>query len=480
MESRQGDHHPRVGQPRGHPMAMRIPSAPKTVFSKPAEANISLLDLTTAPTTTSPLPLVFRHDEPFWSHISTAPEPKVRIISIWCGNSVRPLGITQSTMHALIDRYDIGIEFLDLVHSFGEKAHVSDVGHGGATVYKRANGAYDMHYSLPYVENYAPQGKPPKYTDRSLCVFNRYSPGSDGEHLWIFLYPERNGEAQQRVHAAASLGIDWCRNPQYLHLTVLAAYMGNWRWYIRTIGEEVENVTNRVTVSRFSEETDYSQVLDWLIRMSRQREILLPVAPKLRVVQKILRKLVDMDTTLAPNPPGRSANAAGVHRTSDYLAFYLQRVEGHLLGLQALEGKVQSTLDLLEVAVDLGNRDTTAQINKKMLKLTSHSVDDSAAVRIITFLTMLYLPPSFVSTFLGMQLFSFENADGTERFGISKHFWVFVALCLPLSTATFFSWRIFWARQRRKRVAQEREQQGQGVLGKDVEAVGVGPGQEGG
>ncbi|KAL2827123.1 hypothetical protein BJY01DRAFT_262083 [Aspergillus pseudoustus] len=376
-------------------------------------------------------------------------------------------------MQSLIDRYGIGVEFIDLVHSFGEKAHIADAGHGGPTVFKRANGAYDMHYLIPYVENFGPAGRPPKYTDRRLGVFHRFSPGSETENLWIFLWPERKGEARKRVEsAAASLGLEWCQNPHNLHLTVLAAYIGNWRWYIRMIGNEVENITNHVTVSRFSEDTDYKQVLGWLVQMSAQRELLVPISARLKVVQKILHELADMHVSLSPpspSSPPRLADSDNDHQTSNYLAFYSQRVEGHLLSLQVLENKLQNTFDLLEVAVDLGNGDTTGQINKKMLKLTTHTVDDSAAVRIITFLTMMYLPPSFVSTFLGMDLFSFRDSAGTDRFTISKYFWIFVVLCLPLSTATFVSWRVFWNRQKQKRVQGQRQWKGQGQGGSEKE-----------
>ncbi|KAL4798758.1 hypothetical protein BDV19DRAFT_336776 [Aspergillus venezuelensis] len=53
-----------------------------------------------------------------------------------------PLLITQSAMQTLLDWYYIGEEFLDLVHSFGRKPHISDAGHGRMTVHRRRSGAY--------------------------------------------------------------------------------------------------------------------------------------------------------------------------------------------------------------------------------------------------------------------------------------------------------------------------------------------------
>jgi hypothetical protein len=49
------------------------------------------------------------------------------------------------------------------------------------------------------------------------------------------------------------------------------------------------------------------------------------------------------------------------------------------------------------VALGLKNQDTTVGINNKMLKLTNETFDDNATVRVVTLVTLIYLPASFVS-----------------------------------------------------------------------------------
>lgn len=51
----------------------------------------------------------------------------------------------------------------------------------------------------------------------------------------------------------------------------------------------------------------------------------------------------------------------------------------------------------LSVALSLKNQDTTVGINNKMLKLTNETFDDNATVRVVTIVTLIYLPASFVS-----------------------------------------------------------------------------------
>ncbi|KAL4812110.1 hypothetical protein BDW67DRAFT_188990 [Aspergillus spinulosporus] len=425
-------------------MRIQTPLLQPPVFcAGPRATNISVVDVHDG----LPIdPRIFRDDEQFELHITSVPEPKVRIISISSKISIKPLEITQSSMHTLLNRYDIGIEFLDLVHSFGQKPHISDAGHGGMSVRRRTDGAYDTQYLLPCIADCS-RGGSMKWTDRWLGVFHRFSPepNGHGRNLWIFLHANYNSEAQNRIQS--TVHSDLSQHPQSLHLAALSSYIGNWRWYIRSLGEEVESMANNVMVSEFRDETKHDQALKWLVNLSTLREKLYPLPGKLRVTHQILRKLDEMNHIFHHHQPDDNPIFVDM---ADTLAFYLQRVEGQLQSLQALDNKLQSTLNLLEVAVDLGNRTTTGEINRRMLKLTTHSVDDSAAVRVITFLTMLYLPPSFVSTFLGMELFSFHSAEGSPQFAVSKHFWIFIVLCVPLSAITFLSWRLFWNKHRHK------------------------------
>ncbi|KAI9370377.1 hypothetical protein BJX61DRAFT_544665 [Aspergillus egyptiacus] len=462
-------------------MRIQSPLLQPPVFCENAKAaNVSVIDIHHEQPSA---PRIFRDEEQLKWHITSEPEPSVRIISISSKSSIKPLEISQSTMHALLNHYDIGIEFLELVQTFGQKPHVSDAGHGAMSVRRRANGAYDTQYLLPYIAEYG-GGSSTKWTDRWLGVFHRFSPEENGpgRSLWIFLYANQNSEAQHRIQSIGSLHADLSRHPQSVHLAAFSSYIGNWRWCIRSLGEEVERMADHVTVSKFTEEKNHGQALDWLVQLSALREKLCPLPGKLRVTQQILRKLDEMNGVFHQH---QQDDHPIYMETADTLAFYLRRVEGHLQSLQALDNNLQSTLNLvclpfsflssshsfsllfaiaadwmgkLEVAVDLGNRTTAGEINKKMLKLTTHSVDDSAAVRVITFLTMLYLPPSFVSTFLGMELFSFHDAAGSSQFAVSKHFWIFVALCAPLSALTFLSWKLFWNKHRQKRRETDTEQ----------------------
>jgi hypothetical protein len=112
-----------------------------------------------------------------------------------------------------------------------------------------------------------------------------------------------------------------------------------------------------------------------------------------------------------------------------------------------------------------------------MLLLTRDTVDDSATVRVVTLVTLIYLPASFVSvsisvldwinhifaltesqSLLGMNLFAFQSSDG-PGFQISKQFWIFIVLTVPLTILTVGSWFFIAHKRRRDKVAQARSEQ---------------------
>lgn len=51
----------------------------------------------------------------------------------------------------------------------------------------------------------------------------------------------------------------------------------------------------------------------------------------------------------------------------------------------------------LAVALNLRNQSVTIEINNRSLDMNRESVDDNATVRVVTLVTLTYLPASFVS-----------------------------------------------------------------------------------
>lgn len=108
----------------------------------------------------------------------------------------------------------------------------------------------------------------------------------------------------------------------------------------------------------------------------------------------------------------------------------------------------------------MANRDSTTnlqiaaestQIAKKSASIAYETRRDSAAMKTIATLTMLYLPATFVSSLLGTNLFalSTDGATGDAVFVVSGLWWVYLVAAVPLTVVNLCVWRV-WLRWRGK------------------------------
>jgi len=109
-----------------------------------------------------------------------------------------------------------------------------------------------------------------------------------------------------------------------------------------------------------------------------------------------------------------------------------------------------------------------------MLQLAKDTVDDSVTVRVVTLVTLIYLPASFVAvgaksektvgvigdsanialqSLLGTNLFIFQTDDGSG-FQVSPQFWIFIVLSVPLTVLTIGSWFFIIRRRNKKRTLE--------------------------
>lgn len=103
---------------------------------------------------------------------------------------------------------------------------------------------------------------------------------------------------------------------------------------------------------------------------------------------------------------------------SDELRSYETRLRGHIASVEVLEKRIKGVLNLvnyyrksikiemklltplyskLAAALNLRGQATALDMNKNIWSLTKDTVDDSATVRVMTVVTLVYLPGSFVS-----------------------------------------------------------------------------------
>jgi Mg2+ and Co2+ transporter CorA len=66
---------------------------------------------------------------------------------------------------------------------------------------------------------------------------------------------------------------------------------------------------------------------------------------------------------------------------------------------------------------------------------------DSASMRVLTIITMIYLPCTIVSNFYSTQFVNQIEVDGrSTKMGYAQNAWVFFAISVPLTVFTFLVW----------------------------------------
>ena len=79
---------------------------------------------------------------------------------------------------------------------------------------------------------------------------------------------------------------------------------------------------------------------------------------------------------------------------------------------------------------------------KVMHALTEKAMQDAAAVKVITVITMIYLPLTVVANFFSTQFVIQKPVATSHVIEVVDGWWLLAAVGLPLTAVTFFVW---WA-----------------------------------
>ncbi|KAH8592626.1 hypothetical protein B0O99DRAFT_653773 [Bisporella sp. PMI_857] len=336
-------------------------------------------------------------------------------------------------MNSILTHHNVGSQFLDLLLSFAGGKKESEAGPGSMILKHHPDGSYEMQYRYSYVEEVAGSSNP--WAIRQTGIYHRYVPNGLG-NLWIFLHPRQNSTLQKRLEDAALVWEQTKSSRKHwedVHVLVLSSYFGDWRWYLRSLSAEIERID-----------------------LHNLQDKVLPLSLRLRSTLSTILSLKTYYEAIFNNGCSEKQKAVEI---VDELHAYDVFLNGHLSSVALLEKRVQEILNLLRVALNLKNQATTVTINRGIWNLTKDTVDDSATVRLVTIVTLIYLPASFVASFLGMNLFSFQTAEGAG-FQISGKFWIFALLAVPLTLITVGLW-IFMSRKRKR---QRKHEQGMQAL----------------
>lgn len=80
--------------------------------------------------------------------------------------------------------------------------------------------------------------------------------------------------------------------------------------------------------------------------------------------------------------------------------------------------------------------------NHHAAQLAAISGRDSTSMKILAFITTIFLPGTYVATLFAMDMFDWNNNAGGGA--ISDRFWIYWAVSVPLTLVTIAGWAIWW------------------------------------
>ncbi|KAB8078759.1 hypothetical protein BDV29DRAFT_129443 [Aspergillus leporis] len=136
-------------------------------------------------------------------------------------------------------------------------------------------------------------------------------------------------------------------------------------------------------------------------------------------------------------------------RTAQKIAFIAKEVH-------SLKTRAKTLSDRLTSEIQLANN----LVSHEMSRNTRY---DSLVTKTLSFVGMIYLPGTFVSGIFGTNFFDFQSGE-TESWEMSREFWLYWAVTIPLTLATFAVWALwhYWAELRLNKSGKEKKKEQEG------------------
>ncbi|KAF2132835.1 hypothetical protein P153DRAFT_420745 [Dothidotthia symphoricarpi CBS 119687] len=368
-------------------------------------------------------------------------EFSIRIISIFSAKTISPLQVTSELLEYIFDTYNVHHDFANVVASFGQDPNKAEGSSNNAAVHIKSSGECELSYQIRYVEENQ-RSKLDPWSLRHSGIYHCH--GSTGEaDTFILLHPVLEPAIRRKIDALqhdALMREALSTNPFLFHTWGFSQYFDNWRWYCRHLDH------------RFAEDNDLAMVM----RLERAEP-----NTSFRCV-KSLRNTNDLIIFARACCSGNLDLVNRLQTTPirllseiDELSTHVSKMKGYVESADVLEGRVQNLIDLVGYTLTLRNQMEAAKVQLEaakidtelrdltegLKKLGEQSVDDSATVKIITFVSAVYLPGSFAATLYGMNFFLFDATS--KRLQISSDFWIFVLTWIPLTLITGGTYMLF-------------------------------------
>lgn len=319
---------------------------------------------------------------------------------------------------------------------------------------------HECTYGLRFMERNGRNDteKPSKgWSLRQSAIYCRYTFGDDGVS-WLFITISQN--MQHRLNSiVADSGSFSDFDPFEIHFLLIDSAISSWRHYLVDLSAETDSQYVQLLGTSPSDEGPIG------LHESDRRQELLTLDEKLlnsllatNATADTLSSLISAWESRIEFPQTSDACYTELIRTT----FEDQKRDLRLITsqLEALRSKVAGVTNVLSSFLELSSglslqnlvkqsgkeSEEMRKLSERMHILAEKSTQDAAAVKVLTILTLIYLPITVVSNFFSTSFVNSETtSDGSESIMVSGDWWILPAVSMPLTFITLYVWHI-WTR----------------------------------
>ncbi|MCJ1379470.1 hypothetical protein MMC17_002571 [Xylographa soralifera] len=391
---------------------------------------------------------------------------RLYICSIQQWHSYSRLRLTRELFEDMMSTFDVFHRFREFVLLFGNRSGENEIVPPQMRFRKLVEDindplnascvGFECAYGLRYVELNNRMDTVEPWSIRQTVVYHKYSIQQQSS-TWVFIAASKTAELRMdRYIKSVDTMVD--SNPFEIHLIILDTALANWRPYVIYLTVKIMDMSNLVIVADV-EGKEGGVPLE--VNSCQQLKDL-----EDQIIDTLLILDSTHDTTVAltqkyeqhcviPNDSPINLNES---IDSIQLALQEKQKEIELLRrkVKALQKKVDGTISLLSSLLDLGTgiflKDVAEEArmeNITIRTLTEKGTHDAGAVKVLTIITLIYLPATVVSNFFSTQFVSNPLNNGSNSLMVASNAWLLGAITLPLTVITILIWWL-WVRLQTK------------------------------
>jgi len=224
---------------------------------------------------------------------------------------------------------------------------------------------------------------------------------------WLFIAPSHAIRTQISQYAEVPKN-DSESNSFVLHLLIVNIVVATWRRYLIYLAEEVQKQADRAILAEIEgERTQFAQLEEGQ-RLKQLEDLITDLTGALDSLQDVCHTLSKRHSMYqaylqSTNRPSNHSNDLVPDLVSEGLQEKMADLKHYILQADSLRTKVKSASDLIANVLDLGNGNALKDLamesraeNALMHAMTEKATRDAAAVKVLTVITLVYLPATVV------------------------------------------------------------------------------------